>query len=218
MELPLREEFVDTNPVTNSLGDVDYYQTYKKLQKRFELADKVATTLFDTENSSRQTLAFLKRRNDALLEFLAGVEPKQEIEMDQARLEALVAQCPRVGECIEPIGDMDTEGAQVHKKHFESMYLDEQVSDLVNDDVTPLEISPLLAEWWCHTHGLPLVLKLFAVGDIGIEGVQPGYIGSGIEMNWSETEKKRPQKKRAEKKKKEEWMTRYRRNDWCIDE
>lgn len=206
LDLPLRDELPDTEPVLDPLGEIDYQATYNKLQQRFEVVLKASATLFDLENSSRQTLAYFKRRNDAILDYLDTVEERKLATLDKDRLDALVERCPRIADTVMPIADLDDPQLKIHKKHYENLYLTEQISDLINDDVSPLEVDPTLAQWWCQTHNHhDLVLPQFRLADVPVEGIQEGYVGSGLEMNWLESEKpKKAVKKRPEKKKKAE--------------
>lgn len=206
LDLPLRDELPDTEPVLDTLGEIDYQATYKKLQKRFELILKASAALFDLENASRQTMAYYKRRNDAILDYLDTVEERKQATLDKDRLDALVGQCPRIADTVLPIADLDNPDLKIHKKHYENLYMTEQISDLVNDDASPLEVDPTLAQWWCQTHNrADLVLPQFRLADVPSEGIQEGYVGSGLEMNWLELDKpKKVVKKRPEKKKKAE--------------
>lgn len=200
--LPSQDELPDTEPVVAADGTVDYYNTYKKLQQRFAVVEQTATTLFDTENASRQTLNYLKRRNNALLDFLATVEPQSQAEGSFERLALLAQLCPRIADALEPILAME-DGGPIDKKYVENLFLEEKVADLINDDVSQLESDPTQPEAWCHRHGHPgLVLTDFAVGDIPVDGVQAAYYGTGVETHWGEGDKSKAKKKKPEKKKK----------------
>jgi hypothetical protein len=124
-------------------------------------------------------LAFFQRRNNALLELICKVEPQPplQVSVDTARIEQIMEKSNRLLNVLTLLVDFSPE-TEIDKLHYVNLYLNELVPDLLNDDISSLEINPQQVDSWVQRENLGLAPPDFKQIEIPASGLVQQYVGT----------------------------------------
>lgn len=162
------------------IDDCDYSKIYEELQEKFNKVFAVSQKLFITDKTQRQTLYYYKRRNDALLDFLAEVDNQETanepFEIDNDRLTNLISLAPNLAQILSPLQKLSSHEAPESIQLKELLHADlpvyEMVPDTVNDELDTVEVNPQDTDMWIRRNYAHLVISKFKPLDIRGKGVR----------------------------------------------
>lgn len=170
---------------------------YKRLQQQFKVGYEISQKLFLEEQDQRQAMAFYQRRNNAMLEVLSKVDtqPNSLISIDKSRISKIIEQSPRLSKTLTPLLEFTNE-SKLDKLHYVNLFINESLPELINDDLSSIEINPQNIESWIRRQKLQLISKNFKPIDIPATGIHQEYIGHDCPPPEDETVTKTNKKKR----------------------
>lgn len=170
----------------------DYSAEYARLHNKFKVLYQVSHKVFIEEQQQRQTLAFLKRRNNALLDLLHKVDDTP-ATTDDDKIQRIIDRTPKLAKLLTPLLSLN-ENTIIDKSHFINCFIDEAVPDLLNDDISPLEINPQDFESWINRQKTTLTSLNFSEIDISHLGLYLEYIGTDCPPPEDEINRKKKRK------------------------
>lgn len=168
------EDDIDTMPFD------ELQQLYHTLQDRFKTVSSELSKTYEEEQNQRKTLSYYQRRNQAILNVLECFENTSTLTttnnnttstpldtFDADRIRRIVAKVPRLAKTLSPLmqqhqqQEASPSNIPISSNLLLNAYLIENVPDLIDDDLTSIEINPQSIESWCrrnqHTIGTSLV-------------------------------------------------------------
>jgi hypothetical protein len=177
---------IESSPVSSQTKDSHDNSTktpaqleYEHLQNQFNECYEISQRIFTEEQNQRQTLAFFQRRNNALLELICKVEPQPSLQVtvDTARIEKIMETSNRLLNVLTLLVDFSPE-TEIDKLHYVNLYLNEMVPELVNDDISSVEINPQEVDSWVQRENLPVVPPEMKQIEIPACGMAMEYVGT----------------------------------------
>lgn len=160
--------------------ELDYSKIYEELQEKFNKVFALSQKLFITDKTQRQTLYYYKRRNDAILDFLAETDEEmiadEPFDISTERLDNLISMSPELAEILSPLKQMASNEAPETILVKELMHADlpvyEMVPDTVNDELDTVEVNPQDTDMWIRRNYAHLVISKFKPLEIRGKGVR----------------------------------------------
>lgn len=141
-------------------NDGDISKVYTRLQEEFSHKYNHLFKLFQEEKLLRETLAFYKRRNNALLDILAEAEPTKNVLDEELilRVKNLVEMNPQLDALLE-IQNLESLSKSTNVKL--NLLLEESIAELPVDDTIHVEKNPEDIELWLRRNQPNLVSSKF---------------------------------------------------------
>lgn len=159
---------------------VDYSKVYEELLAQFNQAYLMSQKMFITEKTQRQTLYYYKRRNNALLDFLAKLDEDERIaattDLDLQRINSVIAKKPELLETLTPLlqmaSSLNHDDIQLKESYNVGLAVDEIIPELVGDELDIAEVNPQDTEMWTRRNYSHLVVSKFKPVEIRSKGVR----------------------------------------------
>lgn len=164
----------------------DYTKLFQNYQDKFNKVHATSIELFDAEADQRQTLYYYQRRNNAILKLLQNQEAEKldNPELDLQRIQNLIAQLPRVGRNLTQVTSILSGVADVpiDRSHLLNLYVNESIPELLNDDLSSIEVNPQDINSWTRRNYPSLVESTFRPVYVPSEGLMSGYHGGDVKV------------------------------------
>ncbi|KAI5970844.1 hypothetical protein CANMA_000004 [Candida margitis] len=162
----------EANDEINSMPFDELQQLYHTLQDRFKTVSTELATTYEEEQNQRKTLAYYQRRNQAILNILEHLEDNNTINNNMPiddtasavaqRIKRIVDKVPRLARLLSPLTHQhhnlssssttssSSSNIPISSNTLLNAYLMEHIPDLIDDDLSSIEINPQSIESWCR--------------------------------------------------------------------
>lgn len=184
------DDEIDTMPFE------ELQQLYQDLQNQFKTASLQLSKAFEEERNQRKTLSYYERRNQAILNILECIEENSNNStsnshettdpFDTERIRRIVEKAPRLAKTLSPLTThRQFSNVPISSNLYLIAYLMDHIPDLIDDDLTSIEINPQSIESWCrrNRHSIAANLVSGASKPITIEMLKRLNEYNGVEFD-----------------------------------
>lgn len=161
----------DISLVPQEVDDTDYGKVYDELQLQFYEVYNVSQRLAVTEKVQRQTLYSYRRKIDALLNYMAELEGRDEesieepLALDSKRIEEILQRKPGLRKTLTPFLQIAQnelpENIKFKKSYNANLAVEELIPDIRQDELDTVEVNPQETEMWVRRNYPHLVVSKF---------------------------------------------------------
>lgn len=161
----------DISLIPQEVDDTDYGKVYEELQLHFHEVYTVSQRLAVTEKAQRQTLYSYRRKIDALLDYMAELEGRDEepieqpLDLDSRRIEEILQKKPELKLTLEPLLQIAQNelpaNIKFKKSYNANLAVDELIPDIRQDELDTVEVNPQETEMWVRRNYPHLVVSKF---------------------------------------------------------
>ncbi|KAI5949723.1 hypothetical protein KGF57_004546 [Candida theae] len=185
----------DNDDEIDSMPFEELQQLYHTLQEQFKVASSQLSSTFENEQSQRKTLSYFERRNQAILNILEHLEDNSTTNdnftspnlFDTERINRIVEKVPRLAKTLSPLTQHPQLFANVAIpcNLLLNAYLIENIPDIINDDLTSIEINPQSIEAWCRRNRQSVTTNLVpgASKPVTLEMLKRLNVYNGVEFD-----------------------------------
>lgn len=161
----------DISLIPQEIDDTDYGKVYEELQLHFHEVYSLSHKLAVTEKAQRQTLYNYRRKIDALLDYMAEFEDRDEdpldgpLAVDNKKIEDIISRRPELKNTLSPLLQISQDDSpadiKLKKSYNVNLTVDELIPDIPQDELDAVEVNPQETEMWVRRNYPHLVVSKF---------------------------------------------------------